>query len=168
MLSKLKTYLHNPTQRQLNLAQVKVRKHWKKTSSYEDKLSKLNLTTLEVRRWRGDMIQTWRIMSGKDMVKVETWFDMEMDRQRVGATTTRHNTQHHAIRPRTYHYEERGKFFSNRFVQEYNSLSSFVKQAKDINEFKNNLDKYRGTPSRTVSKPTQTQLARASRNRGSS
>ena len=84
--------------------------------SYEYKPSKLNLTTLEERRWRGDMIQTWRIMSGKDMVKVKTWFNMEMDRQRVGATTTRHATQHHAIRPRTYHYEERGKFFSNRVV----------------------------------------------------
>ena len=72
------------------------------------------------------MIQTWRIMSGKDMVKVETWFDMEMDRQRAGATTTRHATQHHAIRPRNYHYKERGKFFSNRVVQDYNSLPSWV------------------------------------------
>ena len=118
--------------------------------------------------WRGDMIQTWRIMSGKDMVKVETWFDMEMDRQRVGATTTRHATQHHAIRPGNYHYEERGKFFSNRVVQDYNSLPSWVKQATDINAFKNSLDKHRGTPSRTVSKPTHNQQARASRNRGSS
>ena len=73
--------------------------------SYTDRLAKLNLTTLEERRWRGDMIQTWRIMTGKDMVKVETWFDLEVDRQRVGATTTRHAMQHHAIRPRNYGYE---------------------------------------------------------------
>jgi ribonuclease P/MRP protein subunit RPP40 len=52
--------------------------------TYTDKLAKLNLTTLEERRWRGDMIWTWRIMTGKDMVKVETWFDLEVDRQRVG------------------------------------------------------------------------------------
>ena len=32
--------------------------------SYTDKLAKLNMTTLEERRWRGDMIQTWRIMTG--------------------------------------------------------------------------------------------------------
>ena len=56
--------------------------------TYSEKLSKLNLTTLEERRWKGDMIQTLRIMSGKDIVKVETWFDMEIDRQRARATTT--------------------------------------------------------------------------------
>ena len=33
-------------------------------SGYTDKLAKLNMTTLELRRWRGDMIQTWRIMTG--------------------------------------------------------------------------------------------------------
>ena len=55
--------------------------------SYLKKLSKLKLTTLEERRWRGDMIQTWRIMSGKDRVSVSTWFDMEVDRRREGATT---------------------------------------------------------------------------------
>ena len=89
--------------------------------SYNEKLAKLNLTTLEERRWRGDMIQTWRIMTGKDMVKVETWFDLEVDRHKFGATTTRHARQHHAIRPRNYKYEDRGKFFSNRVVQDYNS-----------------------------------------------
>ena len=123
--------------------------------SYNDRLVKLNMTTLEERRWRGDMIQTWRIMTGKDMVKVETWFDLEVDRLRLGATATRHATQHHAIRPRNFKYEERGKFFSQRVVQDYNSLPNNVKQATDINTFKNNLDHYRGTPSRgTVSQPT--------------
>ena len=126
--------------------------------TYTEKLAKLNLTTLEERRWRGDMIQTWRIMTGKDMVKVETWFDLEVDRERVGATTTRHARQTHAIRPRNYRYEERGKFFSNRVVQDYNSLPSYVKQAMDINTFKNNLDQYRGTPIRTGSRPTDDRL----------
>ena len=75
---------------------------------YDDKLAKLKLTTLEERRRRGDMIQTWRILAGKDMVKVETWFDMEVDRQRIGATTTRNASQHHAIRPRNYKHDDRG------------------------------------------------------------
>ena len=122
--------------------------------SYTDKLTRLKLTSLEERRWRGDMIQTWRIMTGKDMVKVETWFDLESDRKRQGATTTRNASQHHAIRPRDYQHEDRGKFFSNRVVKDYNSLPDHVKQASNINSFKNSLDRHRGTPSRTVSRPT--------------
>ena len=136
--------------------------------SYNERLVKLNLTTLEERRWRGDMIQTWRIMTGKDMVKVETWFDLEVDRLRLGATATRHATQHHAIRPRNCKYEERRMFFSQRVVQDYNSLPNNVKQANEINTFKNNLDQHRGTPSRrTVSQPTHAQLGRQNQNRGS-
>ena len=137
--------------------------------TYNDKLAKLKLTTLEERRWRGDMIQTWRILTGKDMVKVETWFDMEVDRQRVGATTTRNASQYQAIRPRKYQHDDRGKFFSNRVVQDYNSLPKHVKQATDINTFKNNLDQHRGIPSRTVSRPTDTSLgSRQNKHWGSS
>ena len=70
----------------------------------------LNLTTLEERRWRGDMIQTWRIMTGKDRVDASTWFDMEADRPREGATTTRNAAGCHAIRPREFKYKERGEY----------------------------------------------------------
>ena len=91
-----------------------------------------------------------------------------MDRERVGATTTRHARQTHAIRPRNYRYEERGKFFSNRVVQDYNSLPQSVKQSTDINSFKNSSDKFRGTPSRAVGRPTGSRFISQDRNRGSS
>ena len=123
--------------------------------TYMDKLAKLKLTTLEERRWRGDMIQTWRIMTGKDRVKVSTWFDLEADRIREGATTTRNAKGHHAIRPREYQHEERGWFFSNRVVKDYNALPDHVKEATTINMFKNSLDIFRGTPNRTDSRPTR-------------
>ena len=42
--------------------------------TYREKLFKLEQNTLVERRWRGDMIQTWR-----DRVNVGTWFDMEVD-----------------------------------------------------------------------------------------
>ena len=69
------------------------------------------------------MIQTWRILTGKDMVKVETWFDMEVDRQRVGATTNRNASQHHAI---MIQHDERGRFFSNKEIQENNYLPTYM------------------------------------------
>ena len=87
--------------------------------------NRLNLTTLEERRWRGDMIQTWRILSGKDMVEAYTWFELEADRPRQGATRTRNALGHHAIRPREY--RERGEFFTNRVVRSYNLLPDTVK-----------------------------------------
>ena len=49
---------------------------------------------------------------------------------------------------REYKHEDRGKFFSNRVVKEYNDLPDNVKQATTINSFKNALDKFRGTPTR--------------------
>ena len=125
-----------------------------KKGSYEERLKFLNLTTLEERRWRGDMIQTWRILTGKDMVDADTWFDLEADRPRDGATGTRHALGHHAIRPREYRYRERGEYFSNRVVRPYNQLPNRVKQATTINDFKNSLDDHRGVPSRTGSRPT--------------
>ena len=69
--------------------------------------TKIRMTTLEERRWRGDMIQTRRILSGKDRVSAGIWLDMEVDRGREGATTTSH-----AIRPRKFKNEERGYLFS--------------------------------------------------------
>ena len=122
--------------------------------TYEERLKALNLTTLEERRWRGDMIQTWRIMTGKDRVEASTWFDMEAARPREGATTTRNAAGCHAIRPREYKYKERGEFFSNRVVKDYNQLPNSVKQAQNINNFKNSLDDHRGTPCRAGSRPT--------------
>jgi ribonuclease P/MRP protein subunit RPP40 len=136
--------------------------------TYIEKLSRLNLTTLEERRWRGDMIQTWRIMTGKDRVQVSTWFDLEVDRRREGATTTRNSSGHHAIRPRVYEHQDRGHFFSNRVVTDYNSLPDHVKQAKTINSFKNLLDKHRGTPTRINSRPTGNMMTRGQGDQGTS
>ena len=122
--------------------------------TYEEKLKVLNLTTLEERRWRGDIIQTWKILNGKDRVNPNIWFDMEAERSREGATSTRNSTDHHALRPREYKYMERGFYF--RVVVEYNSLPTEVKKAATINAFKNSLDKFRGTPSRSDSRTTAT------------
>ena len=93
----------------------------------------------------------------KDRVIAGNWFDMEVDRKREGATTTRNASGYHAIRPREFHHEEREWFFSNRVVADYNALPDHVKQATNINTFKNNLDAYRGTPSRTNSRPAREQ-----------
>ena len=47
--------------------------------SYEDHLIKLNLTTLERRRERGDIIQTYKIMHGLSDVNINELFTMVED-----------------------------------------------------------------------------------------
>ena len=45
-----------------------------KGSTYEEKLKKLNLQTLEDRRKRADMIKTFKIVNGFDNIDKNTWF----------------------------------------------------------------------------------------------
>ena len=48
--------------------------------SYENRLIKLNLTTLERRRERGDIIQTYKIMHGlSDVININELFTMVED-----------------------------------------------------------------------------------------
>ena len=60
-----------------------------KSKNYVDKLNEVNLPSLEDRRERGDMIQTFRIIQGLDNVEESTWFQRANDRDREGAVNTR-------------------------------------------------------------------------------
>ncbi len=42
--------------------------------TYEERLKEVGFLSLEERRHQADMVQTYKIVTGKDMVKSETWF----------------------------------------------------------------------------------------------
>ena len=42
--------------------------------TYEERLAKLGLTTLKDRRERGDVIETYRILTEEVVVNPDTWF----------------------------------------------------------------------------------------------
>ena len=44
--------------------------------TYEERLAELKLTKLEDRRIRGDMIETYKIITGKEDVKTDKFFSM--------------------------------------------------------------------------------------------
>ena len=47
-----------------------------KGKTYSQRLGELGLTTLEERRERGDLIQAYKVLTGKEMVSYQTWFQM--------------------------------------------------------------------------------------------
>ena len=104
---------------------------------YEDRLKEVGMTTLDERRRRGDMIATFRILTGKDLVNPNQWF--RMARQ----TGTRQSTGHLCLeKPVLGKLEFRRSQFSQRVSGDWNSLPDWVRMSTSINSFKNNLDKH--------------------------
>ena len=107
-------------------------------TTYEDKLEELGLRSLEDRRTRIDLVQTFKILKGIDDVDPTTWF------RTVGNEVTR------ATRSTSYHLnliggrsntEVRRNFFTNRVVSIWNALPDSVKESPNVNVFKNRLEK---------------------------
>ena len=106
--------------------------------TYEEKLAECGLTTLEERRIRGDMIQTWKIIQGVDAVNKETWFSMAAGE---GAEQLTRSAGNHLniLKPR-YKNDLRKNWFSIRVCETWNKLPMDVRQAKNIDSFKIKYD----------------------------
>ena len=63
-----------------------------KGRTYEEKLAEARMTTLEVRRLRGDLLQAYRVLNKVDDVDPSKWFDMTQERN--GAMSMRHTKGH--------------------------------------------------------------------------
>ena len=98
----------------------------------QDRLHELGLT-LEKRRVRGDLIETFKIVTGTEKVRMEDFF---------ATNNSNYNLRGHQFkmavqRSRT---NVRSSFFSQRVVNTWNDLPSFVVSASSVNNFKNRLD----------------------------
>ena len=110
-----------------------------KGKTYLEKLHELGLLTLDQRRKRFDLIQTFKIIRGYDKVEADTWFNL------VGsevARPTRLTAYKDNIIPKHSRMNLRQNFYSNRVANQWNSLPPDIKEAKSINIFKNLLDKH--------------------------
>ena len=102
--------------------------------SYTERLKALNLPSLEYRRRRGDMIQTFKIVHGFERIPRDAFFV-----QAAGNTCTRGHSLK-LSKPRCL-TKVRQDVFSQRVINDWNSLPEDVVTAKTVNSFKTRLDK---------------------------
>ena len=105
------------------------------------------------RRIRGDLIQTYKIVNQIDDTPVDTFFKMTADSHNHAtrnAATPREEVSFSwdnpivegtknivKLKPRT---DIRKNFFSHRVVDKWNALPNIIKNARDVNHFKNQYD----------------------------
>ena len=101
--------------------------------SYEERLRKINIPTLAYRRIRGDMIETYEILSEKYDPEVSNFINLRDD-----SNTRGHIYKINKSRARL---NVRKYSFCMRIVDQWNSLPSDVVEAKTVNSFERRLDK---------------------------
>ena len=101
---------------------------------YEERLKELRLPSLEYRRLRGDMIETYKITHNYyDSLTTNSLF-----------TLSETNTRSHKfklLKPRV-NTNIFLNFFTNRVINKWNGLPCKVVEADSLNSFKNYIDNY--------------------------
>ena len=100
--------------------------------SYPDRLKKLVTTTIRERLRRGDLIETYKILTGKLCIRRDKFFEKSK------GTTRGHYLK---IDKKLVTHQARSRFFSQRVVNSWNGLPKAVVSAKTTEVFKTRLDK---------------------------
>ena len=101
--------------------------------SYYDRLKYLNLTTLELRRHRGDLIENFKILKGLENAPSNSIFELN-------TSVTRGNSLK-LNKPRS-RLNIRYNNFSQRVINAWNRLPEQVISSTTVNRFKNNKDSH--------------------------
>ena len=119
----------------------KVQRHFTKridglyNLNYNERLKVLNLPSLEFRRMRGDLIETYKIVRELyDKSTTNTLFDRNTN------TLTRTNEFKlikYRVNSKRYQW-----FFTNRVINMWNELPNFIVSADSLNTFKNRVDSH--------------------------
>ena len=105
---------------------------------YKERLKRLKLPTLVYRRLRGDIIETYKITSGKYDSEISNLFQMYNTQQhRTGMRG--HSKKIFKKRPRL---NIKKNFFTHRIIDTWNSLPENVVSAPSLKAFERRLDKH--------------------------
>ena len=111
-----------------------------KRKNYEHKITELELTTLEIRRKRGDLIQFFKILKNIDKVefrnKPSETFQGSNNRPAGNLMKKEICFDREPANIETL----RDEFFTNRVIPLWYDLPLEVKEAKTVNSFKTGLD----------------------------
>ena len=108
---------------------------WKlKNLPYEERLKKLDLYPLEQRRLRGDLIETYKILTGKENLDCEKFFEVAKSSNLRGNSRKLYKKRSNTL--------ARQNFFSQRIVNFWNALPTTVVEAPSVNSFKSRLDRH--------------------------
>ena len=99
-----------------------------------NKLSRAGLISLEKRREWGDQIQGLKLIKGIDNADYSKFFTL--------AENSRTRGHSYKLLKDRARLDVRGKFFSQRVVNCWNSLPATVVDAESVNSFKNRLDNF--------------------------
>ena len=103
--------------------------------TYEDRLRNLNLPSLEYRRFRGDMIETFKI--------THNFYDQRVTGSLLKFSTNNSTrTNGYKLEKTSFNGNQYKHFFTNRVINTWNSLPGSVVCSKTINEFKNKCDRH--------------------------
>jgi hypothetical protein len=116
---------------------------------YEERLKRLRLTTLKDRRLRGDLIEMYKVMCGRESIN---WVKPLNLRKNVEISGPAANTRGNSLNMRRESFSSkirnsfcswatiRDNFFVNRVVQNWNSLPNSIVTSPSLNSFKSALD----------------------------
>ena len=102
--------------------------------TYADRLRACKLTTLHYRQIRGDMIETYKIVTGK--------YDKDITPNLIQSNIRITRGNDLRLQKSHFKYDVRKFYFTNRVVDYWNSLPNRVVTANNTNVFKKRLDQY--------------------------
>ena len=110
-----------------------------KKLSYSERLQSLKLPTLIFRRKRADIIQTYKILSGKDTLNMDPRCSKCINKSMFQSTLS-HKTRGHDLKlQKPEATGVRHRFLATRVVDDWNHLSSETVHVETINQFKAGL-----------------------------
>ena len=108
-----------------------------KSLKYGERLRYFNLPTLKYRRMRGDMIEVYKMFSGRYDATVTNWFKNRQIDKKYEVTSHRFCTHQFRVK-----FDMRKFNFTNRVISVWNTLPDNVVPANTICTFKARLDRF--------------------------